>query len=757
MSEIRDEGRELVGALSEDAAGTLRAIIEFEKQHIGEPLGFAATSVTRALNNGAAGKNREIESTSRIAPRVATVRFTRVEVEDCGPFRGHSSVELESKNSRQPVTLILGENGSGKSSISELMRWCLYGDPPEKVSPLLHSPNSESPPTSGWVAVCLNGPDGFEYRVERSVSLNLAEQATERLTIKRRIDSSAPWEDKSEQDAAEALVNTLLPKALCDHVFLTGEGLSHSQDEESQQNLAKALRHVLNLEVLSRAEYHLREAEPRMLRSAKKLDRGEPKELEERLSELQGKLDVAYREKKKIQEEIKLLGEKRARLDQVLLKQQVAAERQKERTSWESQKTRAKQDYQEALEKKRELVGHNAYLAPLSSSKLDTISQLIDDLQQKQILPPPVSRVLLENLLNTSSCLCGRSLDASIETDSVNTIKSLMDHGCAPGIDHGFETLNNFMVEARTRCETSLGPDALGTLNGRLKQAVETVKTAEHKLSEIAENLASDPSREVAAIEKERVDAENERERRRMDLAELTASVEQLLAEKKEKESELKKVSSGTREAEAARQAYHLCRELCETVSKLAEIRTKAARRQINTELAKRPFGPKGLVGQISEEFSLQTFESNGNGIIGRKLPAPSTGEILCTALALVRALSEVQHQTGANSDGLELDYTGFPTVIDAPTAPLGAAMIEDVCHWLVKVIKQPILLMNDEHWASSREHLSDSIGACAVCELNTPGATKTIQLADGTEVPFVVSNASDLFSVVKNYGERER
>lgn len=54
------------------------------------------------------------------------MRYLNLEVENWGPFRGKHSLDLRTTPDK-PMILIFGENGKGKTSLTDAIRWCLYG------------------------------------------------------------------------------------------------------------------------------------------------------------------------------------------------------------------------------------------------------------------------------------------------------------------------------------------------------------------------------------------------------------------------------------------------------------------------------------------------------------------------------------------------------------------------------------------------------------------------------------------------------
>jgi DNA sulfur modification protein DndD len=54
------------------------------------------------------------------------VKYLSLEIKNWGPYRGKHSLDLTTAPGK-PVVLIFGENGKGKTSLTDAIRWCLYG------------------------------------------------------------------------------------------------------------------------------------------------------------------------------------------------------------------------------------------------------------------------------------------------------------------------------------------------------------------------------------------------------------------------------------------------------------------------------------------------------------------------------------------------------------------------------------------------------------------------------------------------------
>ena len=51
----------------------------------------------------------------------------KIEIENCGRFYGKGHSIIFSDSPKKNITIVIGDSGRGKSTIHDLIYWCLYG------------------------------------------------------------------------------------------------------------------------------------------------------------------------------------------------------------------------------------------------------------------------------------------------------------------------------------------------------------------------------------------------------------------------------------------------------------------------------------------------------------------------------------------------------------------------------------------------------------------------------------------------------
>lgn len=226
-------------------------------------------------------------------------------------FKLLEDVDLQfSVDPSKPLTVIRGENGSGKTSILHALRWALYGS--------LGVPH-EMRLTSGLL------PDGMQtlvqVRVEfatidpysdKEIKYRLIRSCKETAgpnRLVRRVDDRVqlyqrtPDGNKAIEEGKEALLDKILPVDLLEIFFTNGDDIqrfiSNSQAQKKRQEAVhQAIRQILGHSDVEQAEKNLRSISRKWKRELAK-DGGA--ELEEAHNELEGIQDTISLKKEEIE------------------------------------------------------------------------------------------------------------------------------------------------------------------------------------------------------------------------------------------------------------------------------------------------------------------------------------------------------------------------------------------------------------------------------------------------------------------------
>ena len=201
--------------------------------------------------------------------------FHRLTLKDFGLFRGSHTFSLTPRikyNRPRPIILIGGKNGTGKTTILEAVRLCLYG--PRSLgnrvsrnvyneylaSMIHHGPVALLQPDNSSVAIefeHVHGGIRDRYCVERrwGIRQRTTKPIGESLTIHKNSEPLSDFEAEHWQD----FLNELIPIGLSQLFFFDGEKIQGlAEDTSSPKLLADSIKSLLGVDLVERLQSDLK-------------------------------------------------------------------------------------------------------------------------------------------------------------------------------------------------------------------------------------------------------------------------------------------------------------------------------------------------------------------------------------------------------------------------------------------------------------------------------------------------------------------
>ena len=188
----------------------------------------------------------------------------KIIIENFRQFYGIHTIEF-STDKEKNVTLIMGDNGTGKTTIGQAFTWCLYSEVKQLKKPdNLLSSKLQKEMYDGWnrdlavTVVLIHNNKTYEIKRKKTYHKEngIIKDALPQLTISIDGDISYKTSDKQEN-----LINEILPKELSEYFFLSGEKID-SMSTEIQSGKSKdfenAVNTLLNLDYYKDAIKHLK-------------------------------------------------------------------------------------------------------------------------------------------------------------------------------------------------------------------------------------------------------------------------------------------------------------------------------------------------------------------------------------------------------------------------------------------------------------------------------------------------------------------
>jgi DNA sulfur modification protein DndD len=250
------------------------------------------------------------------------MQFKSLEIENFGPFRGKHSFDLRIENSQKthrPIIIIGGKNGTGKTSLLDALKICLYGNyfrgkrMPERMykkflQQRLHRCRDGTAADSASITVEFDYSQSghVDNYVVKRVLKNSSHQIIETLEIRQ---NNKPLQDVDEDQWQDFLLE-LIPPGLSKLFFFDGEQIQNlAKAEGDNKYIVSAIDSLLGLDIIERLQSDLRIYS---MRKSKAIDRSvEEKFLEyqNKKKSLESRLDFILQEKANLRSKIRRIEE----------------------------------------------------------------------------------------------------------------------------------------------------------------------------------------------------------------------------------------------------------------------------------------------------------------------------------------------------------------------------------------------------------------------------------------------------------------
>lgn len=349
-----------------------------------------------------------------------------IEITNFRPFYGTQKIDF-GFNDLENLTIILADNGSGKTSLVNALTWCLYGEE-------LHDVRNKSEPLYNLRAAKeleSNETSINEVKVEVKIRFYSFEDEKKKYFSIYRSLSFQKWgngkwgdafadhlivdetdKDILEDGVAQNAINNKIPKEMFQYFFFNGATLSNYFKNESELSLKTSIEQISQVGLIDKVYYHLvKTSDSINKRFNKKKPKGgvnynklinekmqEQQHKESEIKDNHNKIDIAIRNVNKCVEKLKQVDSG------------YVNELTQKRKNKESMEKKLKQNIKEDRKNYEKLILELFPIAVLFDELVDSIN-IADDARKKKTAPPQIERDLLNDILEDGFCICGVKLE----------------------------------------------------------------------------------------------------------------------------------------------------------------------------------------------------------------------------------------------------------------------------------------------------------------------------------------------------------
>ena len=653
-----------------------------------------------------------------------------LKLENFRQFKGYSVVNF-SYDPEKNVTIILGDNTYGKTTILQAFNWCFYGEVvfSHRRDFLLNcelelSMKSGDEHDVSVEIVILH--DGIEYTIKRTQTYGCMYEGVVRGSTNSPLVIQYKQPDgqmKSiPQEKVKNVINTILPEDFSEYFFFDTERISSIS---TRKDVASAVKGLMGITYMTKAISHLgdihkeRTVIGKMYSSMDLEGNEKANEALKAIHEAENTLEVVKESLNECNTQINHYEARKEQLDSILRNNQLTAQIQK-------QKEKIEKDIEFEKKELARTVAH--YFKEFSTNSLPFFAQplirkTLSFLKEVKIDDKGVrdlTRSTIIELINRGKCICGQEIHEGNEAykNLMNELNFVPPESIGNAVRHYRERLNIFSKNADSSY-SSLEQHFKSILRSKNR-----IQDYEDKVVELSEQIAGkDDMRkyeeELTEVRKQLRDLDSKRQHLNRDYGATLSEIERnqkifdSLTSVSDKNQETMKLISY---AEKVRDWFdEKCKE--KELNIREELETK-----VNEIFEKMYHGNCRVSIDQKYNTELLTVVSN------RVIPAgESEGSNRVKNFAFIAGLVSLAREkiSSSNKNDLDLSSEPYPLVMDAPFSNTDETHITNISKVLPDTAEQIIMFVMQKDWNYAEPVMASRIGQKYILKKDSETCTR--------------------------------
>lgn len=640
-----------------------------------------------------------------------------LEIENFRQFRGKQTVNFSTDKDKN-VTIIMGENGSGKTTIAQAFMWCLYAEVSFEDKVLLCRAVSEEMNIGEEANVKVKielthkGRDYTiirkqVYKKEYNNSVTALGSGIFEISYKN-YDGQQEFVKPLE---TELVIKEILPKDLAGYFFFDGERIEKMSKEIRKgrsKEFGLAVKNLLGLSSYTEALEHLKPTSKysvignynerydstnndKILEYTRKIEEYNDRiqEIDKELEEIDSQENTAIDKCDELQNFIKEHEEG----------EKLAKEKEKIEQKLRDEKITREKFAVDILKEFNTNV--NNYM--MRKLILDSLNELPDELKSNTDIPH-IHAETIEHLKQRGKCICGNPIE--IGNEAYNNLTNLLSYIPPQSIG---TLVSNFKDECMMRAKNS--DNFFESLSNKYSIIRQSELEVDDKINEI--KIIEEKLKGTQGIGKKQEDLWqwqrilNECKQRR-DALTLEKGGCQTQRDRQDTErNELALKSDKNRKIEICKAyAEYMFTEIAKDYSEQENTIREKLEKCINDIFDEIYDG--GLSLSLDSKYNIQVTENkhfNSNYDI-----ETSTAQSIVVILAFISGVIKLAREKNSEEESL-VETEAYPLVMDAPLSAFDKKRIKNICEVLPNIAEQIVIFIKDTDGEIAKDNMSQKIG----------------------------------------------
>ncbi len=666
------------------------------------------------------------------------MKFKKMQLTNFRQFKDKVTIDF-STDKEKNVTVIIGDNGTGKTTLLQAFNWCFYNNLSGLENPTkLLNDNKLAEMDIGddcEVEVLIE----FEHLDRTYTCKNYKTYQKTGEKDYKCIESMQSFTKKELNGLTykidQSELNTIFPKDLSTYFLFDGERLVQLGENKvkGRKDLSKAVTDLLGLDVIINTKAHLETAKKQFENEFVSDNTERLEQIRYLLEQYDEKIETAKTENKKLEDTKNDLENKLDKKNEELKGYEKLKDLQEKRREYDERKAQNEKDIEECRK--------NIYLSfGLSMPSLflnNTIKELQEKIKHTKLNGKSIQGIhgiAIEEILKRGKCICGCNLNENQE--AVDNLKDLINYilpNDYSGALKGFETSLKNMVERNSEFV-----ERFDNLYKSYNKYIERNVNIENAIDENEKKISSIGDKDLEEQNKEYLHLKNLYIENNQKIGENKGIIASSQNEQQKLSSERSRLAVSNDVNDAVRKKVEICEEFINDIDKRltkkkTEIREKM---QKYVSLIFEAMLPNNDINSkksvvIDDDYSFAVLDKFGT------VSVLSEGEKIIISFAFVSALiscakeiliyNSEDKKGNNNMSSIDEDDKVFSLVMDAPFAKLDESNSEGISKTIPKLTDQIILFSVDKQWNGIiKESLIDKVGL--MYEMNRQNGDTSIE-----------------------------
>ena len=654
--------------------------------------------------------------------------FKQITLQNFRQFKGKTTVTFSTDHIKN-VTIIMGDNGTGKTSFAQAFTWCLYGRTDFKDQDIF-SKSKKAEMTSTDTAetfvelVFVHGD--VEYTLKRSLVYKkdliggiIKPRSSECILTYKKEDGQT--ETIKSENKLNKTIDGILPRELSRYFLFDGERVEKMSAEiqsGKSDEFAEAVRRILGLDSYLNALIHIKN-DPKKEKGRMRNDTvigkynkqysDSSNESVSRLTEEISYLEVEMQglnERKEELEAAKPLNQQ----EYDKLTEQIVKHKEGEEIA------RKKADAEKKIERLGQIVDNSAkdIFSHLSKNGINYFSQHLiakaikmlaeTDMVDKGV--PFINDKTIAYILKHHRCICGNEVKS--DSSEAKELNLLLDYIPPKSLGN---MISSYMTEGRAKIAGTI--DLYEYVSNKLRSDTENIEIIDDLRMDIENyDVQLDNVKDIEQLRLKQRTIKVRQDKDEKDIREIITRINEIESEIKIKDARRRELSLQD-EANKKIAIYRLYAEAAyDYIEKEYSSYEKRVREYLE-ECINRIFlniYSEGLSLNIDSKYNVKIRVNDVQNL--QDEVETSTSQSISVVFAFITGVIETAKRYEQYKKEKKLTAEPYPLVMDAPLSAFDKKRIKTVCDTIPVICEQVIIFIKDTDGEIAHEHLSGKIGS---------------------------------------------